>query len=369
MVGTDIIEREEVETGSALALIEPMSVGLARAEIDVQIATARRYPRSIERASKNILSLVTLDTDMAGECIYALPRGGKPVQGASIRLAEIVFQCWGNARSDASVTHVDRVEKVVIAEGTYHDLETNSASRTKVRRSIAGKNGKIFSDDMIIMAGNAACSIAKRNAILAGVPKTVWGRAYKQALEVVAGTLKTLSVTRDNAIAAFAHFGVKPEQIFPAIGVSGLQDIKLDHIPVLRGMYSALKNGEATVEEMFDPRKTTSNHEKVANPLSDTPPHDPETGEITPTAALASPASADPAKPAQTSTPAAEAADASPEAEETPRETLLAEIREEILAGGRKLLTILNALGDRRGLLTDEDVRLLKEFEKKAGAK
>lgn len=272
----------ELETYEpVISLTEPMAVGLARAEIDVQIATARKFPRSIARASENILTLVTMDEETAGECMYALPRGGKPIKGPSIRLAEIIFQCWGNARCDARIIHVDRVEKVVVAEGVYHDLETNSAGRATVRRSIVGRNKQIFSDDMITVTGNAACSIAKRNAILAGVPKSVWNRAYKAAEGVIAGDIKTLSVSREKAIKAFAAFGVKPEQIFPAIGVEGLEDIGLEEIPVLRGMFTALKSGESTVEEMFNPRKTPSTHEKVTNPLSDKEPeHDPETGEI-----------------------------------------------------------------------------------------
>ena len=133
---------------------------------------------------------------------------------------------------------------------------------------------------MITVTGNAACSIAKRNAILAGVTKTVWNRAYLDALEVVAGTIKTLSVSRDNAIAAFANFGVKPEQVFAAISVAGPEEITLEHIPLLRGMFSAIKNGEETVETMFNPRKQASTHEKVADPLKDAPAHDPATGEI-----------------------------------------------------------------------------------------
>ncbi|WP_367194450.1 hypothetical protein [Amorphus sp. 3PC139-8] len=101
------------------------------------------------------------------------------------------------------------------------------------------------------MSRSAACSIAKRNAILGGVPKAVWRKAYEAAEATVKGDVKTLSERRDKMLKAFAAFGVKPEQIFTAIGAGGLDDITLDHMPVLTGMHSALKNGEATVEEMF----------------------------------------------------------------------------------------------------------------------
>src|SRR5690606_27453939 len=46
----------------------------------------------------------------------------------------------------------------------------------------------------------------------------------------------------------------------------------VDHIATLRGMYSALKNGEATVEEMFvGTVKAISDHQQISDPLSDEP--------------------------------------------------------------------------------------------------
>jgi len=146
---------------------------------------------------------------------------------------------------------VDRVEKYVEAEGVYHDLETNASRTARVRRRIVDSQGRLYSDDMIIVTGNAACSIASRNAILSGVPKAVWRKAYDAAEKVVKGDVKTLAERRENIFKAFAAFGVKPEQIFASLGIAGEDDITLEHIPTLTGMRSALKSGEATVEEMF----------------------------------------------------------------------------------------------------------------------
>ncbi len=272
-----------------------MAVALARAEIDQQISTARAYPRSIDRAMKNILTLATLDEETAEECIYALPRGGKPIKGPSVRLAEIIVSQWGNNRASARVVHVDRVEKFVEAEGVFHDLETNTATCARVRRRISDKYNKVYSDDMIIVTGNAACSIAKRNAILGGVPKGVWRRAYEHAERVIAGTAETLVVTREKTMKAFAAFGVVPERVCVAIGVGGLDDIKIEHIPVLRGMYSAIKNGEATVEEMFSDNKSAP---KPSGPV-DIPEPEPEKAA---TKAEASPAPAEPEKKPDTPT-------------------------------------------------------------------
>jgi hypothetical protein len=259
---------EVIQTGVALTDTR-LAVDLARAEIDGQIATAKQYPRSITRVTGNILSLATLDVQAAEECMYALPRGGKPVVGPSIRLAEIVAGQWGNCRVGARVVDVNRGEKYIEAEGVFHDLETNTASKATVRRRIVDRGGRLFNDDMIIVTGNAACSIARRNAILAGVPKAVWRKAYEAAEGAVKGDIKTLAERRAGMFKAFAAFGVKPDQIYALMEVAGEDEITLDHIPTLTGMYQSLKNGEATVEQMFDARKIGSTHKAVSNPLND----------------------------------------------------------------------------------------------------
>ena len=238
-----------------LATPQSLAVGMARAEIDQQITTARAYPRSIKQVTDRIFSLATLDAESAQECMYALPRGkgadAKAITGPSIRFAEVVKQSYGNCRAAARVVHVDREEKYVEAEGVFHDLETNVATTARVRRRISTSKGYLFSDDMIIVTGNAACSIALRNAIMGGIPKPLWRRAFEAVESTIKGDLTTLSENRQNAMKAFAIFGVKPEQVFTALGLAGGEDITVEHIPLLRGMFSALKSGEETVESMF----------------------------------------------------------------------------------------------------------------------
>jgi hypothetical protein len=257
------------------------AIAVLRAEIDGQIATARQYPRVISAAIKNITGLATLDEETAAECLYALVRrqnnnrrqaagnddsgSNKAIEGPSIRLAEIAAQCWGNCRIEARVIEVNRQEKYVEAVGIFHDLETNMASTSNVRRRISTREGRVFSDDMIVVTGNAACAIAKRNAILAGIPRGVYRGAYQKAREIVAGTAETLVKNRDRAIKSFAAFGVTPQQIFEVLGVEGDADIGLDEIATLRALFMSLKSGEVTVEEAF--AKPEKSGDPNANPL------------------------------------------------------------------------------------------------------
>ena len=112
---TETIDTETGEIISAPAIVPgdaSMVTVLARAELDTTISTAKAYPRSLKTVMGNILSLATLDEQTAAENLYAISRGGKQIRGGSIRLAEIIQQCWGNCRVDARVIQIDRGNKV-----------------------------------------------------------------------------------------------------------------------------------------------------------------------------------------------------------------------------------------------------------------
>jgi type II secretory pathway component PulC len=50
---------------------------------------------------------------------------------------------------------------------------------------------------------------------------------------------------------AFVIYGVKPEQIFTLLNVKGEEDITIDHLVTLKGMLTALQEGETTPDQMF----------------------------------------------------------------------------------------------------------------------
>lgn len=266
MDGETITQDGEIITGGAVAA--PLAAMLQRAEIDQMVTTARAYPRTPSLVQRRIMEMATLDAESAEECIYALPRGGKPIRGPSIRFAEILKQAFGNCQAAARVVHVDRAEMFVEAEGVFVDYETNARSTARVRRRISDKKGKVLSDDMIIVTGNAACSIAMRNAILTGIPKPLWRRAYEAVEGTIAGDVMTLSQRRDNAMKAAAMYGVTPEQVYAALGVIGSDDLTTDHFLTLKGLIQSIKNGESTVEEAFGLLPTRAKHETVQDPLS-----------------------------------------------------------------------------------------------------
>jgi len=217
--------------------------------IDTQIATAKRYPRSIAKFKQIALSMVSLDEETASSCFYVVPRDGKKIEGPSVRLAEICFSAWGNLRSEASVIEV--ADRHIVAEGMCWDLETNTAAKMQTRRRIVGKTGRRYSDDMIITTGNAAAAIAYRNAVFKIIPLVYVKAIEREARRVAIGDAKTLLKKRDEMVAYFGKMGVDTPRVLLAIEKPSLDDCTLDDLATLKGLATAIRDGETTIEEAF----------------------------------------------------------------------------------------------------------------------
>lgn len=222
-----------------------------RGEVDMQVSTARRFPRSVKTFKERALSLATLDEETAASCFYSLPRGGKPIEGPSARLAEIVAASWGNIRSQACVVDIDN--KFVTAKGTCWDLENNTAVSVEVQRRITDKSGRRYNDDMIGVTANAACAIALRNAIFKVVPMAMVKPIYDKAREVAIGNAETLVARRAKMVAHFGKMHVQPAQIFAKVDKASVEDITLDDLAILIGLATAIKDGDTTVDDAFPP--------------------------------------------------------------------------------------------------------------------
>lgn len=222
---------------------------IARSEIDTQIATAHRYPRSVTRFREQVSALATLNEQVAGECTYALPRDGKVIEGPSARFAEIVASAWGNMRTSARVVSDDG--RFIVTQAICHDLENNNVIGFEVRRRITTKHGRRYSDDMIAVTGNAAASIAMRNAILKVVPKAFWADLHEQSRKCAKGSHKTLANRRAEAVKAFQGYGVSQEKLCEFVGVEGINDITQEHLATLRGIIVSFKEGETAPEQVF----------------------------------------------------------------------------------------------------------------------
>jgi hypothetical protein len=233
-----------------LEIVTPTALeSLERANVDMQIATAKRYPRSPAVVKKRMMDLATLDQESAATCFYRLNRQGKMIEGPTIRLAEIAGSCFGNLRYGARVIGNDG--KVVTAQGYCFDLETNVMSQVEVQRRITDRNGNKYSEDMQVVTGNAACAIALRNAVFKVVPFAIIKPIFTAAKKAAVGDIKTLVERRTAMLAKFASLGINEKRILTTLGKNGVDEIGLAELETLIGLHNAIEDKEQTVEEAF----------------------------------------------------------------------------------------------------------------------
>lgn len=231
-----------------------MLQALNRSEVDIQIATAKQYPRDLQAVLNKIETYATMDKETAEDCFYVLRRKGADgqdsiIEGLSVRMAEIIAGAWGNLRVATRIIGNDG--KMITAQAVCHDLETNLAVSKEVKRKITNKNGKTYSEDMQVVTGNAAASIALRNAVLAVIPKAVTKKVIKEVKKVALGQSIDLEQSRQNMVAYFNKIGVTQEQMFFYLGVKSIAEIDKQMIFELRATANAIKEGTTTVKESF----------------------------------------------------------------------------------------------------------------------
>jgi hypothetical protein len=247
-------------------IVMPTDIGIYeqqdRAVIDIQIATAKNFPRNIRKSTDNAIAIVTMDKETAATCTYSVPRGGKAITGPSVHLAKILAQVWGNLRIDAKVVEIG--DRQITSEAVCFDLENNLAIKTQVKRSIIGKTGR-FNDDMITVTGNAANSIALRNAILSVIPRPVVDKVYKAAKETITGDISDnakLIAKRTQVLNLLKEtYNVTEAEILAAIGKAAIEHITGEDIMVLVGIGTAIKDGDTTIEMAFRSRPVAKSKE------------------------------------------------------------------------------------------------------------
>jgi hypothetical protein len=228
------------------------------AEIDQQIATAKRWPRDIGIVKRGIESMATLDQETAEACFYSLPRGGKTIQGPGVRMAEIAVHNFGNIRVQTRIaeTVIDGPAPHVTVVSACHDLEKNVWVGIEKRRRIVAKKDrdgtrKKVDEDDINLATNACAAIAFRDAAFKVIPGALIKPAFEAAKRVAIGDAKTLVDRRTDAISRFAKMGVNQARVLQALEKTSVEAVGLVELETLFGMFTAIRDGQASIEEVF----------------------------------------------------------------------------------------------------------------------
>lgn len=243
----------EVITVSGSDMLEAIN----RSEVDIQVSTAHRFPRDIEKCRANILALAAMDDTIAYNCFYHLERKDKNgnvsvIEGPSIRLAEIIAASWKNLRIAARIIGNDG--KTITAQGVCHDLETNVAYSVETKRSILTSKGYTYSQDMQVVVGNAAAAIALRNAICKVVPAVLINSCIKSIQQKALEHIKKNGVSSEwlNCLGYMqTNYKLTEKEILDYIGRKSSAEVTAEDIQKLGGVCNAINEKTTTVEEVF----------------------------------------------------------------------------------------------------------------------
>jgi len=226
----------------------------ARAVAEVQAAyvIAKRFPRNPHEAYMNILESCKRPF-LAEHAMYAYPRGNTLVTGASIRLAEVLAQNWGNL--DCGVREISQSNGVSIAEAYAIDLQTNTRV-TKifhvphVRDTKKGRQKLTDARDIYELVANQG-SRRLRACILGIMPGDVVEAAVNQCKKTMESGEIPIADRIRMMVAKFDELGVKVEHLEKRLAHK-LDATIPQEIVTLQGIYKSIKDGFSSREDFFD---------------------------------------------------------------------------------------------------------------------
>jgi hypothetical protein len=268
---------EEISEQTEIKVLAPSALeAIERAEIDIAIATAKRYPRDLALVKREMREMATKDVAVATSCSYALPRAGKMIIGPSVRMAEIVFSCFGNLNAGARIVSI--TDEQVTCQAVCHDLQRNTRLAIEIPRNIhVSKKAKTPEEkaaairDAKHITSLAALKIGFREAIFAVVPRSLVTPIWKEAQEVAIGKGRTFDEARSACLAEFKRIGVNTKKVCDYLEIGGPEALTTGHLQILFGVLTSINDGETTVEAEFGPIQKETVKAKI-------PPSKPDSG-------------------------------------------------------------------------------------------
>lgn len=248
-----------------VSIVRPDSAALealTKSEVSMQLDAAHRWPRNTRGFIEEASALACYSRDTAEACTYTLFRKerdektgtwvDKPITGPGVRLAEMCAPTWGNLHVASRI--IEEGARTVTAQSIAWDLEKNLRLGVEVQRGIVTKKGDRYGDDMIRVTMMAAMSIAFRNAVFRVIPRALVNAVWEETKAFAAGDEKDLPDRRDRAVAWFtAKRGLPMERLLARMGVAKVEDLTREHVDILSGLCTSLKQNLTTMDEAFPP--------------------------------------------------------------------------------------------------------------------
>jgi len=277
---------QRVQRGGELATAS--QAALAKATIEAKFVMAATRPRNQLQARSDILDMCKRPGFAEG-ARWEKPVGGSTISGLSIRFAEAALTAWGNVDIGSTIIYDDEQSRSVRI--TVTDLQSNISysddvllSKTIERRNVKpgqevlAQRVNSYGDNVFIVAATddemqvklgSAKSKAIRNSGLRMIPQDILAEAEDAITATVNNGGGDNPKDKIKKLCdAFAGVGVGPNEITAWLG-HAMETISPKELGQLRGMYAAIKDGEASWQDYMDRKGDKSAPDVV--PAADKP--------------------------------------------------------------------------------------------------
>lgn len=291
--GAGEIARQEFGSQQLMNMAETSATAIAereKATIQAMFIMAERKPREVAKFSRNLL----LECDRPGfaeVARYRKPAGNKkdPIsgewvpnfaEGFSIRFAEAALRNWTNVFCDSKIVYEDDQKRIV--RFMVIDLENNiplsseiQLGKTVERKGKKDKRGNVQPPEGREVHGERLNSYGDKVFIVAATEDelgmkqaSAWSKFIRNVLRFMPGDIldsalerieETLKKQVPQASAAkmvtkFDALGISVADLQAYIG-HALSDITHKDLDELRGVYTAIKDGETTWADVLEAKQ------------------------------------------------------------------------------------------------------------------
>jgi hypothetical protein len=262
--GTQIVSAGETAASAVAAQ--------AKAMVESRYIMAMKQPRNWDQVRQNLLKECRRPAFANNKSAYYRKPIGQGVEGLGIRFVEVALRCMTNVLIETSMVFED-IEKEV-HRVSVTDLESNVTYPLDVRVSRTVERSKPLDDGSFISArknsqgrvvytvpANDDDLLNKRGALISKAVRTLGlriipGDLQDEAEDIIKAVRLNDAATdpdaaRKRIVDAFGELGVKAGELESYVG-HALDQCSPAEIVDLRGLYGAIRDGEATWKSVME---------------------------------------------------------------------------------------------------------------------
>jgi len=240
----------EIQQSNSSALV---AASAAKAQIEASLVIAKKFPRDVNAAFTKIMKACQRPT-LAEAATYLFKRGGAPITGPSIRLAEVMAQNYGNMQY--GVEELERTGDTSHMVAFAWDCENNVRVEQKFnvkhwRDTQSGGYQLEQERDIYEVTANMG-SRRVRACILRVIPGDFVDAALERCTKTLnEGDKRPLEDRIRAMIVAFEEVGVSKDMIEVRIGHS-VDSIIVQEVVQLSAIFKSIRDGFGKREDWFE---------------------------------------------------------------------------------------------------------------------